>query len=257
VKLDVFSFGGGVQSTAVLVLAARGDIDCRLFLFANVGDDSENPHTIRYMAEVTRPYAAVHDIVLEEVAKTPTLYQHAIESPTTVAVPMRMANGAPGNRTCTDRWKRQPIARRMRELGFTKERPAIMGLGISTDEVIRVRTDSGIQHIRIEYPLIDMGISRSDCYGIIRDAGLPEPPRSSCWFCPYHQVAVWDRMRADDPTLFARAVEFERQMSEKRLSLGKDAVFLSSRAVPLDAAFPGDQPGLFDNANCESGHCFT
>ncbi|WP_254897837.1 hypothetical protein [Kitasatospora sp. NA04385] len=32
-----FSFGGGVQSTAALVLAAQGRIDYRTFLFANVG----------------------------------------------------------------------------------------------------------------------------------------------------------------------------------------------------------------------------
>lgn len=41
------SYGGGVQSTALLVLAAQRRIDYPLFLFANVGDDSENPATVR------------------------------------------------------------------------------------------------------------------------------------------------------------------------------------------------------------------
>src|SRR5947209_1941983 len=49
--LKVFSFGGGVQSTAALVLAARGEIDYQTFLFANVGGDSENPETLRYVRE--------------------------------------------------------------------------------------------------------------------------------------------------------------------------------------------------------------
>lgn len=35
--LTVFSFGGGVQSTAALVLAAQGELDCSTFLFANGG----------------------------------------------------------------------------------------------------------------------------------------------------------------------------------------------------------------------------
>jgi len=255
--LDVFSFGGGVQSTAVLVLAVQGRIECNWFLFANVGIDSENPATLDYMERASVPYAKAHGLNLEYVAKKPTLYQHAMESPTTVAVPMRMPNGAPGNRTCTDRWKIAPIAKRLRETGFTKDRQARMGLGISSDEYLRARTDSGHKHYMICYPLLDLGISRDECYQIIEAAGLPKPPRSSCWFCPYHRVAVWDHMRREDPALFARAVEFERWMSEKRLALGKDRVFLSSRAKPLDEAFPEEAAGLFDNANCESGHCFT
>jgi hypothetical protein len=38
----VVSYDGGVQSNALLVLAAQGRIDYRTFLFANVGDDSEH-----------------------------------------------------------------------------------------------------------------------------------------------------------------------------------------------------------------------
>ena len=52
--LRVFSYGGGVQSTAALVLAAQGKIDFPTFLFANVGDDSEHPATLRYVREEMR-----------------------------------------------------------------------------------------------------------------------------------------------------------------------------------------------------------
>ncbi len=256
-KLDVFSFGGGVQSTAALVLAATGRIECERFIFANVGEDSENPATLKYIDHVSESYAVAHGITLERVGKTPTLYEHAMTNPKTVAVPMRMSNGAPGNRTCTDRWKIDPIQKRLRELGFTAECQAVMGLGISTDEWQRVRTDSKHRHVRVAYPLIDLKLSRVDCLRIVADAGLPEPPRSSCWFCPYHQVGVWKEMRRNDPALFQRAVEFERAMTEKRAALGKDRVYLSSRAKPLAEAFGEEPPGLFDNANCESGHCFS
>jgi len=50
--LKAFSFGGGVQSTAALVLAAQGRIDYHTFLFCNVGEDSENPDTLTYVQEV-------------------------------------------------------------------------------------------------------------------------------------------------------------------------------------------------------------
>ena len=48
-RLRVASYGGGVQSTAMLVLAAQRIIDFPLFLFANVGDDSEHPASLRYV----------------------------------------------------------------------------------------------------------------------------------------------------------------------------------------------------------------
>ncbi|MGW1662787.1 hypothetical protein [Streptomyces microflavus] len=58
------SYGGGVQSTALLVLAAQERIDFRTFLMANVGDDSEHPGTLRYLEEYARPFAAEHGIEL-------------------------------------------------------------------------------------------------------------------------------------------------------------------------------------------------
>ena len=60
--LKVFSYGGGVQSTAALVLAAQGRIDYQTFLFCNVGADSENPETLEYVEQVARPFAARHGL---------------------------------------------------------------------------------------------------------------------------------------------------------------------------------------------------
>src|SRR5690348_2960939 len=55
--LKIFSYGGGVQSTAALVLAAQGRLDYRTFVFCHVGADSENPETLSYVCEVARPFA--------------------------------------------------------------------------------------------------------------------------------------------------------------------------------------------------------
>jgi hypothetical protein len=67
--LRTFSYGGGVQSTAALVLAAEGKIDFNIFLFANTGDDSENPKSLVYVREVAMPYAAAHGIALHELQR--------------------------------------------------------------------------------------------------------------------------------------------------------------------------------------------
>ena len=47
--MRAFSFGGGVQSMACLVLAAERKIDMPLFIFANTGDKAESPDTLAYI----------------------------------------------------------------------------------------------------------------------------------------------------------------------------------------------------------------
>ena len=66
-SLRVVSHGGGVQTTALLVLAAQSRIDFQTFLFANVGDDSEHPSTLRYLREIAVPYAEQHGITIHEL----------------------------------------------------------------------------------------------------------------------------------------------------------------------------------------------
>ncbi len=68
--LRTFSYGGGVQSTAALVLAAERRIDFPVFLFANVGDDSESPESLVYVHDVAMPFAAAHGIDLIELRRT-------------------------------------------------------------------------------------------------------------------------------------------------------------------------------------------
>ena len=68
-QVRVFSFGGGVQSTACMVLAARREMDYRTFVFSNVGEDSENPDTLAYIERYVRPYAAAHRLEFLELRK--------------------------------------------------------------------------------------------------------------------------------------------------------------------------------------------
>ncbi len=269
--LRTFSYGGGVQSNAALVLAAQGRIDFRVFLFANVGDDSEYPGTLRYVNQVAMPYAASHGIQLLELHKIrratgqpETLHQFIERTEHALPIPVRMPDtGAPGRRTCTAKFKIEVIARWQRQHGATPEHPAVTGLGISVDEVHRARTDSGIPFQRLAYPLLDLRLRRSDCIAVIRRAGLPVPPKSACFFCPFHRPADWQRMRRQEPELFARAAQVEALLLERRARLGRDPVYLTRFGRPLAEAIPeaaGEQPALFDGPdfdNCESGYCMT
>lgn len=179
--LRCFSYGGGTQSTAALVLAAQGDLDFRTFIFSNVGADSERPATLTYVEDIAKPYAEAHGLELVEVRKvlrdgTPqTLMERIDKTPRSIPIPVRMgADGAPGNRTCTAEFKIRVIEKELKRRGATKELRATVGIGISTDEVERAgsRIDPKSPVQLREYPLIDRGLSRADCQRIIQDAGL-------------------------------------------------------------------------------------
>lgn len=251
----LFSFGGGVQSVACLVLAAQGKIDFKTFVFANVGDNSENPETIQYLNEVVLPYAEKHGIEVIEVQRVSRdgrkmdIYDRLLETKRSIDIPVRMSNGAPGRRSCTIEFKIKPVAKYHKKLGATKDNPGVLGIGISMDEFQRMRSKSSVEWQVLEYPLIDLKLDRSACKQLIADAGLPVPPKSSCWFCPYHTLGSWRQLQANNPALYNKAVELEELINKRRESLGKDPVWFSSRAVPLPMAV-GDgtfkQEGLFE-----------
>lgn len=260
--LRVFSFGGGKQSVAALVLAAQGKIDYRIFVFSNVGNDSENPDTITYFKKYARPFASKHGILLQEIRRHPrsgedeTLLQWLTKPGSrTIGIPVRMANGAPGNRLCTETYKIRVVSNYVKESGASASDPWTLGMGISLDEFQRMRNSSGYKHYNLDYPLINLNLTRTDCIKIITDAGLPEPPKSSCWFCPYHRVAEWEEIRATKPKLFQQAVDLEKFLNHKRAEFGKDNVYLSSRRMPLEEAVKVTAQDT-DDATCDSGFCF-
>ncbi|MFI5960467.1 phosphoadenosine phosphosulfate reductase [Cryptosporangium sp. NPDC051539] len=265
--LRTVSYGGGVQSTALLVLAATDRIDFSVFLFANVGDDSEYPGTLDYLHEHAMPYAREHGIELHELHRTrrdgttETLYGRLTRPGSrSLPIPVRMSNGAPGRRSCTADFKIRVLHRWCREHGATAEQPATVAVGISIDEFERAHNRREEPAERVVYPLLDLRLSRADCAQIIRRAGLPIPPKSACWFCPFHRPATWAEMRRDEPALFARSVDLERLLNERRALLGKDPVYLTRFNMPLDQAIGTAQDTLpfpTDDITCDNGMCWS
>ena len=294
----IFSFGGGVQSTAALVLASQGHIAYKTFLFANVGEDSENPDTLQYVHEYAIPFAHAHGLEIVEVQRPgATLYQHITRPGNTYAsIPMRLSNGKPGRRACThdykvaviDRWllleagvKHQlvqeqnsirAILKTMRRQGTVitpdvrtqvKERfwqssatrpLAVVGLGISLDEIHRARTYSPLSWKALDYPLIQLRLARDACIEIIRRADLPIPPQSACTFCPFKTLARWRELRLLHPDRFEQAAKLEENFNKGRRS----PMWLTHTGMPLRQAVDDEytQETLWGDL-CESGHCWT
>jgi hypothetical protein len=269
-RLRAVAYGGGVQSTALLVLAAHRRIDFPLFLFANVGADSEDPATLDYVARYARPFAALHGIQLHELHRTrrdgstETLYGRLTRPGSrSLPIPVRMAGGAPGTRSCTADFKIRVIGRWLTTHGASPQNPATVGIGISLDEIERVNNRRAMPYEWPAYPLLDHDppLRRADCERIITAAGLPIPNKSACWFCPLHRVQTWAEMRRDRPRLFNRAIELEDLLNERRDALGKDPVYLTRFGRPLSSLRAAQPllPGLdsTDDDPCDNGACFT
>ena len=267
-RVRIVSYGAGVQSTALLALAAQQKIDFQLFIFANVGDDSEHPASLAYFRDHAKPFAEKHGIEMIEVQNKPQRGRFAGEVETllkrlthpdsrSLGIPVRMSNGAPGTRSCTADFKIRPVARELKRRGATKHNPALVALGISVDEIQRAKPGVDPREPSQErtYPLLDLGIHRKDCPNIIQSVGLPVPSRSSCYFCTFHSPETWRVMRRNEPELFDKSVELEQMLNNRRTKLGKDHVYFHSALVPLDRAVD-EQPTLPGMEDC-GGWCHT
>lgn len=266
-QIRVVSYGGGVQSTALLVLAAQGKIDFPTFLFSNVGDDSEHPATLEFVREIAVPYGREHGIDVIELhrrkknGEIETLYQRVTKpNHRAITIPLRGQNGAPQSRHCTRDHKVMVIGKWLKQHGATKDNKALVGIGISTDEIERANTKKVEPYEEVTYPLLDFNLRRSDCVQIIKDAGLPVPPKSSCWFCPFHRTNVWLEMRENEPDLFRSACAMEAMILKRQEMLGHPPLYLTPSAMPLEQAIQPGHTQLFkmdDGGDCDSGWCMT
>lgn len=271
-SLTIISYGGGVQSTAMLVLAAQGKlgVDVDAAVFANTGDDSEHPATLDFIRDYARPFAEAAGIPIHQVQYTRrdgsqwTLKQR-IATPTKNGrtadiIPFYTPEGMPFSRGCTADFKIRPIGKWLKANGASADNPATVCIGISTDEIIRVKNKRESEYERPIYPLIDLGLSRAQCQAVIAQSGLPVPPKSSCYFCPFHKPQMWAEMRRDEPELFEASAQMEAEVNERRRAIGRDEAYLTRFGKPLKEAISEAQDMLpieLGEDGCDSGYCWT
>ena len=98
--------------------------------------------------------------------------------------------------------------------------------------------DSRVRYIENRYPLIELGMNRQDCLSWNAQNGFPEPPKSSCVFCPFRGDRQWVSMYKNDPESFNAAVEFERQLhtAQREFETNPFIGYLHKSMRPLDDA---------------------
>jgi hypothetical protein len=88
-------------------------------------------------------------------------------------------------------------------------------LGLSLDEVQRMKP-ARERWVTIEWPLIDLRMTRHDCLLWLARQGYPIPPRSSCIGCPFHNDAHWREMRDHRPDEWEDACDFDERIRQLR-----------------------------------------
>lgn len=170
-------------------------------------------------------------------------------------------------RQCTNQYKIRPIQKLLRGLtGCNLHYPTTQWIGISLDEVQRMKQPRE-RYVKFRYPLIQDRWTRQSCIDYIADGGYPNPGRSACPGCPYHDSVEWKNLTAEE---FEAVCEFDEKVREigmthpsKVFTYTQNRVFLHRSLKPMrQRPFEDDdddgQLQLFDtkDTTCDEGGCF-
>lgn len=214
-SLTVASYGGGTNSTAMLIECAKRGVKVDLILFADTG--GERPNTYNYisifnewlvangMPEITivRKVRANGDLL--------TLEQDCIEK-------QMLPSIAYGFKSCSQKYKIQPQDKFMNNwpparAEWDAGRKITKLIGYDVGESHRTKKDYSDDKYDFDYPLVRWGMGRQECIQSILDAGLCLPGKSSCFFCPNSRKTEIRHLAAVYPELAERAVAMEKNAS--------------------------------------------
>lgn len=276
-QYNVLSLGGGVQSSALALMAAKGEIGPMpdFAIFADTQAEPESVYDWMDWLEGELPYpvykvtkgSLTDDTLKPHIrirgAKVGDSYLKRY-IPAFGIMPSGEVVAALG-RKCTADYKIAPIQKKIKELcGIKRGQKNItvtQWIGISWDEIQRMKPCQ-LKWMQNRWPLIEKQITREKCIKWMLDNGYKEPPRSACFYCPFHTDKEWRRLRDEEPEEFNKAVEFDikiRRAHKKHDKNLKMEVFLHRSCKALsDIDFDNDidkGQGIFDFQNECEGMC--
>lgn len=236
----IISLGAGVQSSTVALMVEHGELDpveCAIF-----SDTGAEPQHVYDWLEELKSYLSfpVYTVMHKEGLEKDIL--NSVNGGRFASVPFYTESANGGGllrRQCTREYKIQPITKKVRELiglkkgqRAPKEKTIEMIQGISYDEIQRMR-ENHLAWIQNSYPLVERRMTRYDCMKWMKERGYPEPPKSACYFCPYHDNNLWRDMKLNDPESFNKAVELDKLIRNGTRGV-KQKLYLHKSMKPLD-----------------------
>jgi hypothetical protein len=201
----------------MLIGLYNNHIPVDLILFADTG--GEQPHTYKYLAIMDK-WLSEHGMpeitmvrYTDKGGNNLTLEEECLLSGTLPSI-------AYGYKSCSLKYKKSTQDK------FCNSAPACKEVWASGKRVVKyIGFDAGEEHRRThahifdvmdkkyqnEYPLIDWGWGREECVEAIRQAGLPVPGKSSCFFCPSMKKREIRTLYHKHRDLYDRAVAIERE----------------------------------------------
>jgi hypothetical protein len=259
--LRVLVLGGGTPSTSLLLMSLAGQLprlDAVVFPDTGFERRAVTDHLAR-LARVARNAGVAFYRVgagsLREDALAPASHDWA-------GLPLLVADGDGGARRlparCATRYRAVPVARKVRELWQTAGRPQVeLWLGLAREDAPRgPRAEAG--PVRYRFPLIERGLTRSDCKRWLAAHGWAAPI-SGCVGCPLQADLRWAELRDTTPDQWAAAVAFDRAIRHGRPPLDGEA-FVHRSLVPLDRVEldgPADRAVIDGFGNECEGMCAT
>ena len=252
---NVLNLGAGVQSSCLALMAAKGEITPMpdFAVFADTQAEPQSVYDWLDWLETQLPYPVFRisagDLTLDQL--TPKTRSSKMKdgvfregSYLKRLIPVfGIHNGsktaAIGSK-CTSDYKIIPILKEIKKRCLVKrgqkETTVTQWIGISWDEIQRAKPsrDKWTQHY---FPLLDKKITRAKCQEWMKENGYPEPPRSACFYCPFHSDNEWRRLRDEDPNYFKRAIDFDHQLRAAFKKYDKNMqmeVYLHNSCKPLD-----------------------
>ncbi len=229
-KYTVLNLGAGVQSSALALMCAKGEITPMpdFAVFADTQAEPTEVYTWLTWLEKQLPfpvYRVTHGNLTDESLKVRIKSGKYGDNITylrrIIPVFAKMPNGelvAALGRSCTADFKIKPLLKKVRKeckiKHGQKETTVTQMIGISYDEMQRMKP-AGHPWTQHRWPLIEKRLTRSHCIEWMRKNGYPTPPRSACYYCPFHSKEEWSRLKTEDPEHFQKAVEFERTIRER------------------------------------------
>lgn len=195
------SFGGGVNSTALLIGLHERDQRPDAILFSDTG--GEKPATYDHIDRMQKWLESKQFPSITVVKQPITLEQDCLDRET-------LPGKAFGFGSCSDRFKIRPQRQWLKENKITNP---MWLVGIHNGEKKRAERTLN-QRTDVRFPLIEWKWGQEDCVEAIRCAGLKIPIKSACFYCPAMKKHEVLSLAKTDPELLQRAIEMEKTAKE-------------------------------------------
>lgn len=261
--ISVLNYGGGRLTAATCVLIAQGKLPKPdRIIIADTG--REKTSTWDYLDEVIQPLLSTIGIQVE-IAPRSLAYVDLYGHNGDLLIPVYTKTGKL-SAFCSSEWKKHVVRRYLRReheprlfLTAPPVTRAINWIGYAADEQRRIklsREDKTGPWFR-RFPLVELGLKKADCQQIIRDAGLPMPPQSSCYICSNMTNTEWREVRDNYPVDFESACVLDEQVRAEDIERGGSGVWLHHSRVPLREADLDTEDRKDPSRGCALGVCYV